>query len=74
MSKSKYGIIDVVKDALTGDLKVASDSTVDERLAICNDCEVQNALKICTACGCFIPAKVKLAESECPMELWSKEQ
>lgn len=49
----------------------ASAQLVEERLAICNGCEVQNKpLKICTACGCFLPAKTKLLNSACPMELW----
>lgn len=70
MSNS-YGILDVVKDAIVGDLEFVSQEIADERMAICNGCDVQNvALKTCTACGCFLPAKVRLQKSACPMELW----
>lgn len=74
MKKSKYTILDAAKDLVTGNLNIASDTTVAEREKICNGCEVQNfTTKICTACGCFIPAKVRLADASCPMELWSEE-
>jgi hypothetical protein len=66
-----YNILDVVKDVIIGDLEIASDDIVESRRALCESCEVRNAtFNICTVCGCFIPAKTKLKESECPMELW----
>lgn len=68
---SKYGIVGVVKDLLTGNLQYVPEEVEMERLKICDTCEVQNkALSLCTACGCVIPLKVKLTESSCPMELW----
>lgn len=69
----KYGIIQVVKDLLSGNLKNAPADVQKERRAICDSCEVQNTtLKVCTACGCSIPLKVKLKDSSCPMELWGE--
>lgn len=71
MSDKPYGILDAAKDLVTGNLRIANDETIISRLAICDGCEVQNkAVKICTACGCFIPAKIRLQEASCPMELW----
>ena len=66
-----YNILDAIKDAVTGNLEFADDETIAKRRALCDSCEVRNELvDICTACGCFIPAKIRLTESECPMELW----
>lgn len=66
-----YNIFDAAKDLLTGNLEIADDETIIKRIDICSNCEVRNALtNICTACGCFIPAKVRLVKSSCPMENW----
>lgn len=68
---SGYNLFDAAKDLVTGNLEIADPETVIKRTEICDGCEVQNtALKVCTACGCFLPAKVRLKESTCPMELW----
>jgi hypothetical protein len=67
----KYGVMDAVRDLITGELKLADDDTIIARTQICDGCEVQNKpVKICTACGCFLPMKVRLTQSRCPMELW----
>jgi Family of unknown function (DUF6171) len=66
-----YNIFDAARDLVTGKLEFVDATVAAERMAICDGCEVQNtALKMCTACGCFLPAKVRLKESSCPMELW----
>lgn len=66
-----YGLLDAAKDFLTGSLEFASEDVVAKRIAICEPCEVRNStLNTCTACGCFLPAKTKLLEATCPMELW----
>ena len=66
-----YNIIDVIKDAITGNLEFADQETIDNRRSICNGCEARNhTLDVCTACGCVISAKIRLKESQCPMELW----
>ena len=67
----KYGIMDVVKQFLSGTLKFASDDIVASRRATCKTCEVRNTtLNTCTICSCYIPAKTKLLNSSCPMEKW----
>lgn len=67
-----YNVFNVVKDALAGELQFASPEVAQSRMDICNDCEARNKLtNVCTACGCFLPAKTKLAKSSCPMDLWS---
>ena len=41
--------------------------TAKDRYSICKSCEsFQPLLKICSQCGCFMPAKVTLAAAYCP--------
>ena len=68
---NSYTIIDVLKDLVTGKLTFTTRSVKEDRQALCTVCEVRDeARNICTACGCWLPAKVRLAKSSCPMELW----
>lgn len=64
-----YNIIDVAKDFIKGDLEYASKEDAAHRLSICKSCDA-NIAGMCSCCGCVIKAKVKMAKSECPMELW----
>lgn len=43
----------------------------DERYSICKGCEFYNELlRSCKKCGCFLPAKTKLKNSNCPIGKW----
>lgn len=64
-----YNVIDAAKDFLTGKMEYAGGEEELKRLDICRTCDAATA-GMCTACGCVIPVKVKLAKSECPMGLW----
>jgi hypothetical protein len=45
-----------------------------ERLSICRECpELLKATLQCKKCGCFMPAKVKLTASACPLGKWNSE-
>lgn len=66
---NQYTIINVIRDLITGKIKFATRSTVKKRSNVCSVCEVRNS-GVCTACGCIIALKVRLHESQCPMELW----
>lgn len=66
-----YNIFDAAKEALTGKLKLADPKDVTIRRQLCDKCEIRDKLTdICTACGCFLPAKIRLEKSQCPMEIW----
>jgi hypothetical protein len=66
-----YTILNVIKDLVTGNLNLANKELANERTSICSQCDVRNKqLNICTLCGCYIKAKVKLTKSNCPMGLW----
>lgn len=68
---SEYTIVNVVKDALTGNLKFVSKQTSSYRMFICQGCPAYNPKwKKCTVCGCFMPLKTKLVKASCPMENW----
>ncbi|MGE4544225.1 MAG: hypothetical protein AB7D06_17270 [Pedobacter sp.] len=41
-----------------------------ERLKICAACEEYTWAKTCSVCGCFMPAKAKLASIDCPKLKW----
>ena len=41
-----------------------------QRLNICKECPNILADLICSKCGCMMPLKVKLTESECPIGKW----
>ena len=67
----EYNIVNVISDTMTGKLKKADARIITERRDICKFCVVRNTtINVCTACGCFIPAKIRLQDSTCPMDLW----
>lgn len=66
-----YNAIDAAKDLLTGELKFVSPEVAKQRLDTCKQCEVYNKIvHVCTVCKCFMPAKTRLEQASCPMELW----
>ena len=42
----------------------------DYRMNICNKCPDLTPHKICKVCGCFMTAKTKLIDVECPLKKW----
>jgi hypothetical protein len=46
-----------------------------ERYSICQSCDQFNStFKSCKDCGCFMPAKVLLKFSKCPLGKWGRMQ
>lgn len=57
-----------------GDL-LAPKEVAEERYAICKNCEhFVNLVKVCDICKCFMPAKTKLANVNCPQGIWKAYQ
>ena len=55
----------------TGRIMV-SDDIREYRLNICNSCEYRvESINTCSKCGCCLPAKTKLAGSQCPIGKWN---
>ena len=51
----------------------ASSYIYQQRMSICHSCdEYVKALKVCKACGCFMPAKSKIAQIRCPKDKWKE--
>jgi len=49
----------------------ASRVMYDSRMPTCNTCQNRNkALNTCKLCGCFLPAKTRVIEEECPANYW----
>lgn len=40
------------------------------RIEICNRCPALGKHRRCTICGCFVDAKAKLPEQQCPENKW----
>lgn len=49
-----------------------NDSVFIERLNICKSCEFFDERRFCSACGCFMPMKVREQGSECPHSKWNQ--
>ena len=70
-----YGIIDVVKDGLTGNLEFVDKETLDKRGLACMTCPelqpvVYDKLGKCNACGCWMSKKIKLKNANCINGKW----
>jgi hypothetical protein len=49
------------------------DAVAEERISICNGCDrLIKATKTCKECGCFMTAKTKLPNAECPLGKWGR--
>jgi len=72
----RYAMIDKLKNKLDLLAKktlptMVSENIRDDRLNICNSCEhSMKSINVCSKCGCFLPAKTKLARSGCPIGKW----
>ena len=56
---------------ITNDLSIASDSVIEERIAICESCEFYiKSTTNCKKCGCFMKIKTKFKGLSCPIQKW----
>lgn len=53
--------------------KGENDKLSEDRLKICNPCEHRMGI-LCGNCGCYLKAKVRDPEEECPNKYWLKSQ
>lgn len=71
MSDKKYGIKDIAVDLVKGKIEFSPPQDQKSRLDICNACpKLDKKIMQCTACGCFVKAKVKFKLSSCPLGKW----
>lgn len=72
LMSNSYTFVAYIKDLIMGRVIYASSANTDARRKICETCELRYK-NICTACGCKITTKTRLAKSECPLGFWSAE-
>jgi len=53
-----------------GQLATGGVTDPTERMKICDSCPFKGDDKRCGLCGCFLPAKTRVAKSSCPIGLW----
>ena len=71
--RKAYNILHAAKDYVTGDLEIAPDHIVQERLSICLNCPGNHfspQFQACKICKCFVQAKTRLKPSSCPKDFW----
>lgn len=64
-----------IRDQQHIDIDHDSEGTIitdpQQRLDICHSCDAYfKFTKQCKKCGCFLPAKVRLKSSRCPLKKW----
>lgn len=66
-----YNIIDVIKDELTGNTDKLTKEEQQVRIKTCESCpDFKKLTRQCGHCGCFMDAKTKYRQSECPENKW----
>lgn len=70
--KIEAGPLAMAKGLIKSAADLATGGTTDpaERMAICEKCPFMGKDKRCGKCGCFLPAKTRIAKSSCPVGLW----
>lgn len=57
-------------DLFNKNLGKVTDAVAAERMAICKACPELKAMDRCSKCGCFMEAKTKLPNADCPLGKW----
>ena len=64
-----YNILNVVQDALGGNLRYVSNDVYDFRLDQCHGCQ-HLIIGVCDQCGCIVKLKAKYEQSSCKIGKW----
>ena len=65
-----YGLVDLLKDKIKGTESLVQPTEAASRYAICTACDrFQPQTKTCGICYCYMPEKVKHAQSECAADV-----
>lgn len=61
-------------DLLNRNIGRVKEEIAERRMEICRNCEFFISMtQQCKKCGCIMPAKTKLPNSECPEHKWGQE-
>lgn len=61
-----------VWDMVNPNIERVPKDIAQSRYDICKGCPFLLATTQCSKCGCFMKAKVKLPDAECPVHKWGK--
>lgn len=66
------GPLQMAKSVISAAGQLVSGGVTDptERMAICDKCPFKGDDQRCGKCGCFLPAKTRVAKSSCPIGRW----
>ena len=54
--------------------QIKDKSIIEKRMDLCNGCEfLTKTTKQCQKCNCFMTAKTRLANADCPIGKWGRE-
>ena len=60
-------------DIFNKNIEKVTDRVQKERMSICLQCpRLIKATRQCKECGCFMDAKTRLFEAECPLSKWDR--
>ena len=63
----------IAANAAKGVDQSVPEAVAKQRQDICNGCEFRfEATNQCKKCGCFLSAKTKFKQEECPLKKWTK--
>lgn len=64
--------LDMAKGLIKSAKDLAAGGVTDPkaRMDVCNTCPFKGKDQRCGKCGCFLPAKTRIAKSSCPIGLW----
>lgn len=67
-------VTDSIGDMSKGKPIFCESSVTNNRMQICNSCQffIQSTSQ-CKKCGCFMTAKTRLKQSQCPVGKWGKD-
>lgn len=75
MGKLKSGaksLFTIAKNAAKGIDQSVPQEVTNMRLNICNGCDKLTKTRQCSECLCFVDAKTKFRQEECPLKKWTK--
>ena len=70
LASAAAAVAGAVRAAVAGEQVLAGEQQRMMRLAECSACPNVRDDWRCSRCGCYLPAKVKLATESCPVGRW----
>jgi len=75
MGKLKSGaksLFNIAKNAAKGIDQSVPKEVSESRISLCNSCDKLMITRQCSECLCFVDAKTKIKQEECPLKKWTQ--